>query len=56
LTESDQRLQQLTNAVLTGDAEQTRQKTNIALAKATPNEVLDAVVEGVNIMLDLNEL
>ena len=56
MTESDQRLQQLTNAVLTGDAEQTRQKTNAALAKATPNEVLDAVVEGVNILLDLNEL
>ena len=42
--------------MLTGDAEQTRQKTNAALAKATPNEVLDAVVEGVNILLDLNEL
>jgi hypothetical protein len=56
LTESDQRLQQLTNAVLAGDAEQTRQKTNAALAKATPNEVLDAVIEGVNILLDLNEL
>jgi hypothetical protein len=46
----------LTNAVLAGDPEQTRQKTNAALAKATPNEVLDAVVEGVNILLDLNEL
>jgi len=56
LTESNERLQQLTNAVLAGDAEQTRQKTNAALAKATPNEVLDAVVEGVNILLDLNEL
>ena len=56
MTESDQRLQQLTNAVLAGDAEQTRQKTNAALAKATPNEVLDAVIEGVNILLDLNEL
>jgi hypothetical protein len=56
LTESDQRLQQLTNAVLAGDPEQTRQKTNAALAKTTPNEVLDAVIEGVNILLDLNEL
>ena len=56
MSECDQRLQQLTNAVLAGDAEQTRQKTNAALAKATPNEVLDAVIEGVNILLDLNEL
>ena len=56
MTECDQRLQQLTNAVLAGDPEQTRQKTNAALAKATPNEVLDAVIEGVNILLDLNEL
>ena len=56
MTECDQRLQELTNAVLAGDPEQTRQKTNAALAKATPNEVLDAVVEGVNILLDLNEL
>ena len=56
MTESEQRLQQLTNAVLAGDPEQTRQKTNAALAKATPNEVLDAVIEGVNILLDLNEL
>ena len=42
--------------MLAGDPEQTRQKTNAALAKATPNEVLDAVIEGVNILLDLNEL
>ena len=56
MTESDQRLQQLTNAVLAGDPEQTRQKTNATLAKATPNDVLDAVIEGVNILLDLHEL
>lgn len=56
MTESNERLQQLTNAVLAGDAEQTRQRTNAALAKATPNEVLDAVIEGVNILLDLSEL
>ncbi len=56
MTECDQRLQQLTNAVLAGDPEQTRQKTNAALAKATHNEVLDAVIEGVNILLDLNEV
>lgn len=49
-------MQQLTNAVLAGNPEQTRQKTNAALAKANPNEVLDAVIEGVNILLDLNEL
>lgn len=42
--------------MLAGDPEQTRQKTNAALAKATSNEVLDAVIEGVNILLDLNEL
>jgi len=56
LTESEERLQHLTNAVSMGDPEQTRQKTNAALAKATANEVLDAVIEGVNILLDLNEL
>jgi hypothetical protein len=46
----------LTNAVLAGDSEETRQKTYAALAKATPTEALDAVIEAANILLDLNEL
>ena len=56
MTESEERLQNLTYALSIGDPELTRQKTNAALAKVTANEVLDAVVEGVNILLDLNEV
>jgi len=56
LTEVEQRLQHLTNAVLAGSPEETQQKTHAALAIAKPNEILDAVIEAVNILLDLTEL
>jgi hypothetical protein len=56
LTEVEQRLQDLTNAVLAGNADETQQKTYAALALAKPNDVLDAVIEAVNILLDLNEV
>jgi hypothetical protein len=46
----------LTNAVLAGSPEETQQKTHAALAIAKPNEILDAVIEAVNILLDLTEL
>jgi hypothetical protein len=36
--------------------EEARQKTHAALAVVKPNEVLDAVIEAVNILLDLNEV
>ena len=57
LSEVEQRLQQLTNAVSTGKEEESRQSTYAALAKGcTPNDVLDAVVEAVNIVVDLNDV
>ncbi|MGA2784117.1 MAG: restriction endonuclease [Candidatus Bathyarchaeia archaeon] len=56
LIEVEQRLQHLTNAVLAGSSEEAQQKTYAALAIAKPNEILDAVIEAVNILLDLNEL
>jgi len=56
LIEVEQRLQNLTNAVVFGNPEETQQRTHAALALAKPNEVLDAVVEAVNILLDLNEV
>jgi len=43
--------------VLSGNSEQARQKSYFALARgATPNDVIDAVIEAVNILLDLNEV
>jgi len=56
MIEVEQRLQQLTNAILTGNPEEAKQKTHAALAIVKPNEVLDAVIEAVNILLDLNEV
>lgn len=56
MIEVEQRLQHLINAVLAGNPEVTRQKTEAALAVAKPNEVLDSVIEAVNILLDLNEV
>lgn len=46
----------MTNALLTGSQEEAKQKTHAALAIVKPNEVLDAVIEAVNILLDLNEV
>jgi len=47
----------LTNALLAGKAEETRQSTYAALARgSTANEILDALVEAVNILVDLHEI
>ena len=57
MNEAEQRLQQLTNALLAGKAEDVRQSTNAALAQGnTVNEILDALVDSVNIIVDLNEV
>lgn len=57
LSEIEQRLQQLTNAVLAGKADEARQNTYAALARGgTGNDVLDAVAEAVNIIVDLCEV
>ena len=56
MIEVEQRLQQLTNTLLTGNPEEAKQKTYAALAIAKPNEVLDTIIETVNILLDLNEV
>ena len=57
LNEIEQRLQQLTNAVVAGRADRVRQSTYAALARgATTNDILDALVEAVNILVDLHEV
>jgi|GEM_PF-767394 hypothetical protein len=57
LSEIEQRLRDLTNAVLAGKADEARLSTYAALARgSTTIEVLDAVVEGVNILVDLHEV
>jgi methanogenic corrinoid protein MtbC1 len=57
LSEIEQRLQQLTNAVLAGKADEVRQSTYAALARgASSNDVLDAMTEAVNIIVDLHDV
>jgi methanogenic corrinoid protein MtbC1 len=57
LSEIEQRLQQLTNAVLAGKADEVRQATYAALARGgTDKDVLDAVTEAVNIIVDLHDV
>jgi len=57
LSEIEQRLQQLTNAVLAGRADEARQKTYAALARGgSGNDALDAVAEAVNIIVDLHDV
>ena len=57
LSEIEQRLQQLTNSVLAGNAEEARQSAYAALARGgTTNEVLDALLEAVNIFVDLYDV
>jgi methanogenic corrinoid protein MtbC1 len=57
LSEAEQRLKQLTNALLAGKAEDARHSTNAALAQgSTVNEILDALVDAVNIIVDLNDV
>ncbi len=57
MSEVEQWLQQLTKAVLTGKSDEARQSTYGALARGnTTNDILDALVEAVSILLDLNEV
>ena len=57
MSEIEQRLQQLTNAVLAGKADEVRQNTYAALARGgTGNDVLDALAEAVNIIVDLHDV
>jgi methanogenic corrinoid protein MtbC1 len=57
LTEIEQRLQRLTNSVLAGNAEEVRQDTYAVLGRGgTSNDILEAVTEAVNIVVDLHEL
>jgi methanogenic corrinoid protein MtbC1 len=57
LTEKEDSLQQLTNALLTGKSDDTRLRAYAAIAKGNnEREILDAVVEVVNIISDLQEV
>jgi methanogenic corrinoid protein MtbC1 len=57
LTEVEQVLQEITGTILSGNSEQARQKSYSAISRgATANDVIDAVIEAVNILLDLNEV
>jgi len=57
LTEKEESIRELTNALLAGRAEEAKRSTFAALAKAnTEREVLDAIVDAVNIISDLQEL
>ena len=52
-----ERLQQLTTALLNGKTEEARQSTNAALAVgSTANDVLDTLVDAVNIIIGLHEV
>ena len=53
----EDQLQRLTNAILDGKVEEARQSTYAALARgSTTNEVLDAMLDAVNIVVDLHEV
>jgi methanogenic corrinoid protein MtbC1 len=57
LTEKEQSLQQLTSALLAGKAEEARQNAYAALGRGNTNsELLDAVIEATNIVVDLQEV
>ncbi len=57
MSEVDQRLQRLTNALLEGSGEDVRQSAHAALAQgSTVNEVLDVVMEAANIVVDLHDV
>jgi len=57
LTNKEESIQELTNALLTGKAEDARQSTYAALARGNTNgEVLDALVEAANIVVDLHDV
>ena len=57
LAEVEQVLQEITGTILSGNSEQARQKSYLAISRgATANDVIDAAIEAVNILLDLNEV
>jgi len=57
LPEKEEALRELTSAVLAGKSDDSKQRAYAALAKGNnEREVLDAVVEAVDIMTDLQEL
>ena len=57
LTEKEQSLQQLTGALLAGKADEARQDTYAALGRGNTNrEILDAIIEATNIVVDLHEV
>ncbi len=57
MSEVDQRLQRLTNALLEGTGEDARQSTHAALAQGvTVNEILDVLMEAANIAVDLQDV
>ena len=57
LTEKEDSLQQLTNALLTGKSDETKLRAYAAIKKGNnEREILDAVVEVVNIISDLQEV
>ena len=57
LTEKEQALQQLTGALLAGKADEARQNTYAALGRGNTNsELLDAIIEATNIVVDLHEV
>ena len=55
--EIEQYLHRLTSAVLAGRTEEVRNSTHAALAQgSTTNDILDALLEAVNIVVDLHEV
>jgi methanogenic corrinoid protein MtbC1 len=57
LTEKEQSLQELTGAILAGTVDEAKQRAYAALAKGNgEREILEAIVEAVNIISDLEEL
>lgn len=57
LSEKEEALRELTSALLAGKSDETKQRTYAAIAKGNnEREVLDAVVEAVDIISDLQEV
>ena len=57
MTELEPTLQGLTSALLAGNGDEAKQKVFAALAKGSrQSEILDAIVEAINIVCDLQEL
>ena len=57
LTEKEQSIQELTGALLAGKVDEARQSTYAALGRGNTNgEILDAIIEATNIVVDLHDL